>query len=100
MEFRKSGPQKEQVLVKESEKMQAGYWYDANNDPELIEKRIAAKDLCFDLDHTRPSNTEKRQEIIQQLLGNGPENLELNSLAGGVPCRIFKKVSNDQEEAI
>lgn len=63
----------------ELEKMYQGEWYDANNNPQIIEMRIKAKDLCFDLDHIRPSEIENRKEIIRQLLGYYPDNLELLS---------------------
>ncbi len=43
-------------------------WYDANNDEELFNQRITAKDLCFDLNHLRPSDKEKRLEVIEKLL--------------------------------
>ena len=35
----------------ELEKMELCMWYDANNDEELFNQRITAKDLCFDLNH-------------------------------------------------
>lgn len=41
----------------EKEKMLAGEWYDANYDSALTKERIKAKDLCFDLNHTKPSDT-------------------------------------------
>ena len=43
----------------EREKMELGMWYDANNDEELLKQRVLAKDLCFDLDHIKPSSYEK-----------------------------------------
>lgn len=51
----------------EKEKMLVGQFYDAN-DKELIKEREYTKDLIFDYNHTRPSENEKRQEIIKQLL--------------------------------
>lgn len=33
----------------EKEKMEAGLWYDANNDQELIDQRLVCQDLCFEL---------------------------------------------------
>lgn len=63
----------------ESEKMRRGEWYDANNDETLLEKRMAAKDLCFDLDHIKPSHRTQREAVIQQLLGYLPPQLELLS---------------------
>lgn len=65
--------------MREKEKMKLGIWYDANNDPYLIEQRIKAKDLCFDFNQTRPSNKEKRNELIVKVLGYQPNNLELLS---------------------
>ena len=53
----------------EREKMELGMWYDANNDEELLKQRVLAKDLCFDLDHIKPSSYEKRLEVITSLLG-------------------------------
>lgn len=63
----------------EKEKMEQGLWYDANNDTYLIEQRIKAKDLCFDLNQTRPGEKKKRNELIIKLLGYQPNNLELIS---------------------
>ena len=64
--------------MKEKEKMLQGKWYDAT-DQELVKQRLNAKDLCFDLNQIRPSNLEKRNEIINKLLGYQPDNLELLS---------------------
>lgn len=63
----------------EREKMELGMWYDANNDEELLKQRVLAKDLCFDLDHIKPSSYEKRLEVITSLLGYQPINIELIS---------------------
>ena len=63
----------------ELEKMELCMWYDANNDEELFNQRMKAKDLCFDLNHLRPSDKEKRLEVIEKLLGYQPRNLELVS---------------------
>ena len=62
----------------EREKMLQGKWYDATNQ-ELIKQRLQAKDLCFELNQIRPSNLEKRNDIINKLLGYQPDNLELLS---------------------
>ncbi|PNZ70109.1 sugar O-acetyltransferase [Staphylococcus croceilyticus] len=63
----------------EKEKMLANQWYDANFDEELDADRVRAKDLCFELNQTRPSNKEKRKEILTELFGYEAENLALNS---------------------
>ncbi len=53
----------------EKEKMLAGLTYDANYDQELILERARAKDLCYDYNHLRPSDTEGQQAILRGLLG-------------------------------
>ena len=62
----------------EKEKMEAGLWYDANNDQELIDQRLVCQDLCFELNQLKPSD-KKRNEIIEKILGYFPENLVLLS---------------------
>lgn len=63
----------------EKDKMLAHQWYDANFDEALDADRVRAKDLCFELNHTRPSNKEKRKEILTELFGYEAENLALMS---------------------
>ena len=43
--------------------------YDANNDQDLINERIKAKDLCFNFNNLRPSNTLEQQKILKTLIG-------------------------------
>ena len=64
--------------MNEREKMLLGKWYDAT-DQELVKQRLNAKDLCFELNQIKPSNLEKRNSIINKLLGYHPDNLELLS---------------------
>ena len=64
--------------MNEREKMLLGKWYDAT-DQELVKQRLNAKDLCFELNQIKPSNLEKRNSIINKLLGYQPDNLELLS---------------------
>ncbi len=61
----------------EKEKMLAEKWYDANFDQDLINERARAKDICFELNHTRPSDTNKRKELIDQLFQTTTDNVEL-----------------------
>lgn len=63
----------------EKEKMQQGLWYDANFDKELVEQRLTAEDLCYELNHTRPKETEKRLEILQKLIPDLGENCTILS---------------------
>ena len=65
--------------MNEKEKMLAGEWYDANFDEALDVERNKAKDLCFELNHTKPSNSEKRNAILTDLLNDKPDNLEILS---------------------
>ena len=62
----------------EKEKMKAGLWYDANNDQELIDQRLICQDLCFALNQLKPSD-EKRNEVMEKILGYFPEELVLLS---------------------
>ena len=61
----------------EKEKMLAGELYDANYNPDLIEERKAAKDLCYDFNHLRPSDTEAQQQIMRKLLGKTGNQFEI-----------------------
>jgi len=58
----------------EKEKMQRQMLYDANYDEDLLEERLRAKELCYDFNQTRPSDTEKQKEILKKLLAKTPEN--------------------------
>lgn len=53
----------------EKEKMLSSLIYDANNDKELTEERLAAKELCYDFNNLRPSDTAGQQAIMRRLLG-------------------------------
>lgn len=50
----------------EKEKMQRQMLYDANNDTELLRERAEAKDLCYDYNQTRPSDTESQNKIFRK----------------------------------
>ncbi|QDU63336.1 Maltose O-acetyltransferase [Planctomycetes bacterium Pan216] len=54
----------------EREKMLAGELYDAF-DPELVDARHRAGDLCFDLNASRPGDEEIRRRVLSELLGAG-----------------------------
>lgn len=58
----------------EKDKMGRQMLYDANYDKELINDRIAAKELCFEYNSTRPSDGEKQKELLTRLLGKTQEN--------------------------
>ncbi|HEU5117889.1 MAG TPA: sugar O-acetyltransferase [Isosphaeraceae bacterium] len=58
----------------EREKMLAGELYDPM-DPELVQARDRARDLCQDLNATREVQVEARREILKQLFGQGGETV-------------------------
>lgn len=64
--------------MNEIEKMKAGMWYDANNNPDILKQRYACYDRCGALNQMRLSNPE-RNELIHKILGYHPDNLELLS---------------------
>lgn len=53
----------------EKEKMLNQMMYDANYDEELLNERIKAKDLCYDFNNLRASQTETQTEVMKKLLG-------------------------------
>ena len=59
----------------EREKMLAGMLYDANFDEELLAQRMECKELCYDYNHTRPSDEKKREEILRRLFKSVGERI-------------------------
>lgn len=57
----------------EKEKMLAGELYQVH-DPELVEARIRARDLCQDLNATREIEQEARRRILTELFGRGGDS--------------------------
>lgn len=51
-----------------------GELYDANYDPELIQERLKCKELLYDYNHLRPSEIERRAELIKLLFGKTERN--------------------------
>lgn len=54
----------------ECEKLKMGFWYNANNDTELLEQREDAEELCYFLNQTSPKRSKKREEFMSTLLPN------------------------------
>lgn len=51
----------------QDERMARGYlWYDTN---EYFEEQARAKDLLWEFNHSRPSETEKRKQLQKQIFG-------------------------------
>lgn len=57
-------------LMTEKEKMLSGQMYDANYNEDLMKERLQAKDLCYEFNHLKPSDLERKTEIIRKLLGS------------------------------
>lgn len=75
----------------EREKMEKGLWYDANYDAELLEERLQAEDLCFAFNQTRPKESERKEELLNQLLPHKGEHVTILSpfyTDYGYNCRI------------
>lgn len=53
----------------EKEKMLAGELYNANYDEDLIKERAKAQDLCKEYNDLKPSEVEKRVEMINKIFG-------------------------------
>ncbi len=62
----------------EREKAMAGYLFKAG-DPVLKQERERAKDLCYELNMCRPSDEEKRNNILRSLIGNIKGNFNIIS---------------------
>lgn len=61
-------------MMTEKDKMLSGQLYLAF-DKQLVKERNFAKELLFDYNHTRPMNTSKKMEILNQLLGKKGSNI-------------------------
>lgn len=61
----------------EKEKMLAGILYDANNDENLIKERLLCKDLCYEYNNLKPSDTETQELLIKKLLGKTKNNFSI-----------------------
>ena len=53
----------------EKEKRDLGQIYNPKYDEELINEMLKAKDLCYEYNNIKPSEIEKRNEIITKILG-------------------------------
>ena len=58
----------------EWEKAGKGYLYDANNDPEVMEKHLSCLELCFELNALSPMRKAEREEKLRRIIGSiGPD---------------------------
>ena len=72
----------------EWEKAQNGYLYDANYDKEIIEARTRCADLCYEFNNCRPSDTEKQQKLLGQILGRMGADPVITAKYGNIMVRI------------
>lgn len=60
--------------MNEWEKGQNGYLYDANNDPEIMEKHLKCLNDCFELNNISPFKKAEREERIKSIIKSiGPD---------------------------
>ena len=53
--------------------------FNSSSDKDLVEDRARAKDLCFELNNTKPSDLEKRKSILKKLFHKTGENFHIES---------------------
>lgn len=58
----------------EKEKMLTGELYNANYDENLIKERLKAQNLCKEYNDLKPSEIEKRREMINKIFGKVGKN--------------------------
>ncbi len=62
-------------LMTEKEKCAAGLLYNANYDKELIQERIACKDLCQEYNGLKNSDIKNRYRLLKHIMGSVQENI-------------------------
>ena len=75
----------------EREKAAQGLWYDANFDPQLLQEREAAEELCMEFNQTPPARKEKRASLLHRLLPGMEEDITILTpfwTDYGYNCRI------------
>ena len=59
----------------ELEKAAAGLLYDDNYDPDVLEKRLAAKRILHELNGLHPDESDRRDALLRGLLGKAGERM-------------------------
>ena len=57
--------------------MEAGLWYDANFDQDLLKEREEAEALYFQFNQTSPKDAKKNEQLLKELLPNREENVDI-----------------------
>ena len=61
----------------EKEKRARGELYDANYDKELLKEMEKTKELCYEYNNLRPTEIEKKDELIKKILGKTGKNIRI-----------------------
>lgn len=64
-------------MKSEYDKMIQSEWYDANYDSSLLEMRMHVQDLCYTYNQTRPSDLEKRKELLDEIFDEALQDVEI-----------------------
>lgn len=106
--------------------MKAGYlWMDTG---EYMEEQARAKDLMYEFNHTKPSEEQKRNELIKEIFGSVGDpvwigagaillpgvtigdntvigagsivtkDIPANVIAVGNPCRVMREITDRDKE--
>lgn len=65
------------MSMTEREKRDAGLWYDANNDPDALAERLAARRLTHELNQLDPADETRKQAILRRLFARVGKGVEL-----------------------
>lgn len=63
----------------EKEKAQAGFLYNANYDPEIIEDITRCNDLCHEFNQIRPSDRSAQEVLLKQIFASMGEHVIVNT---------------------
>lgn len=61
----------------EKEKRESGELYDANYDKKLLDEMLKTKELCYEYNNLRPTEIEKKDELIKKILGKSGNNIRI-----------------------
>ena len=63
----------------EKEKRESGELYDANYDKELLKEMEKTRELCYEYNNLRPTEIEKKDELIKKILGKTGNNVRIEA---------------------
>ena len=63
----------------EKEKRDNGKLYDANYDKELLDEMVKTKELCYEYNNLKPTEIEKKNELIKKILGKTGNNVRIEA---------------------